>query len=140
MLQHKSGRTTTNWTAHKLYQEIINYHLKSVLTVSDLVERSTQFINLYLNVNPPIPNRNVLISNGVCHDTNNGWVAFRLKSLQKWIQSKGDKEITRSDITQAIYRIGGKHHFYNLKGHGINAYCIPQEYLSILTPLTHQTQ
>lgn len=57
---------------------------------------------------------------------NNGYHHFRIKDLMSYLDRVKFFEFKSNRITMAIKDKKGKHHFFNIRGKGVNCWAIPE--------------
>jgi hypothetical protein len=58
--------------------------------------------------------------------TEDGRHYFRLRDFSAYLEHQRFREIPLNRITAILKDIGGEHHFYNLKGRGVNCWSVPE--------------
>lgn len=64
------------------------------------------------------------------HDEDTGKVWFRLRDLAEFLDRNKFRELTRSQVTERIKKMGGASDFFNLRGRGVNVWYVPASELS----------
>lgn len=58
--------------------------------------------------------------------TDEGRHFFRLRDLLTYLERQRFRDLATNKITSLLKEMGGEHHFYNLKGKGINCWSVPE--------------
>jgi hypothetical protein len=66
-------------------------------------------------------------------DEESGRVYFRIRDVQEHLDKVKFRQLSRSQMTMQIKKLGGGTHFFNIKGRGVNVFWCPIEAFSIQT-------
>lgn len=63
-------------------------------------------------------------------DEDEGMVWFRLRDLEEFLDRSRFGKLGRGKMTERIKRMGGRHHFFNMQGKGVNVWGVPVDNLT----------
>lgn len=81
-------------------------------------------------------NRDELILGKPWRDDAKGVVWFRLRDLQAMMEQERFRELTRGQVATRIRTMGGTTGFFNIRGKGVNVWCVPSDKLQWQTSQT----
>jgi hypothetical protein len=76
-----------------------------------------------------------LLSGRPWQDEDTGNYYFRLRDLDTFLRREGIRDMSRGQMTRHISNLGGKSHFFNVKGKGVACWFVPALALVVNPPV-----